>query len=347
MTEGKALVRGLASAALVLAFSVSLAASDGGVTTSPVPKGDRLLGGIDWGARPDAVIPIVYYPLDWVDIETAPNKYGNEELSKTNKEYGGGKALVDITIRPLHTNRKRVPNDLMNVAFDDPVMIDRFEKLLDYVFGLMPDAKLLSLVIGSEMDIFLGTDEKLWKQWETFFKATSAYARTKRPGLKVASEGTFNGMTGSAKDYLLELNKSTDVVGVSHYPTGPDFRVQPPSEAKRVFDAVAALYPGRVIYFYQLGYPSSPLLDSSEQLQAEFFKEMFRAWDAHADQIKMIKVTWQSDISKEGVDYWSKFYGLTDQKFMAFLGSLGLQNNDGTDKEAMKTFRAEAHARGW
>lgn len=314
---------------------------------SPVPRRDRLLSGIDWGTGGENTETIRCFPWDWTDIETAPMQYGNTELLEANTQFGGGKMLVDITIRPLHTNNKTVPPDLMNVSFDDPRMIDRFDKLLDYVFTQIPDVELLSLVIGSEMDASLGTDATLWRQWETFFKATSTYAKSKRPGLKVASEAQYGSLTGEAKDFLISLNQYTDIVGVSHYPLNPDFTVDDPAAVRNVFDTVTSIYPGRLIHFYQIGCPSSPLLKSSEEIQARFFKEVFKAWDAHADQVERLNITWQSDIPPEGAEYWANFYHLKDDRFIAYLATLGLQTFDLKDKEAMRVIRAEVQARGW
>jgi len=69
-----------------------------------------------------------------------------------------------------------------------------------------------SLAIGNEVDGFLGGDSARWSQYQAFYKAIGAYARTKRPGLKVGVVAQFGGLTGAARVRLQALNQSSDVV---------------------------------------------------------------------------------------------------------------------------------------
>ncbi len=123
--------------------------------------------------------------------------------------------------------------------------------------------------------------------------------------------------------------------------------VRDPSNVGADFDAVTALYRGKQLFFYQLGYPSSPVLGSSEEKQAQFIREVFKAWDAHASQIQMIDFTWLHDVPPESVKEFVEFYGLSDRNFQEFLATLGLRTYDGKDKKAFIVLQEEARARGW
>ncbi len=286
--------------------------------------------------------------FDWNVLEPEPLKLEGGALKDLNLFYPPRQIEVHLTIRPLHTNQKVVPKDLMDKALNSELVIERFNRLLDFVFSELADVKLASLVIGSEMDVYLGTDEELWKQWETFYKAAGEYAKTKRPGLKLAAEATYDNLTGPGKQFMRKVNEHSDVVGVSYYPLGSDFGVKNLPVVHAVFDEVTSLYRGKPIYFYQIGCPSGNLLNSSEEKQAQFFNEMFNAWDAHAEDIPFVYITWQHDISREGVDWCVKFYGLDDPKFKDFLGTLGLRSADGMrDKLAWQVVRAATKRRGW
>ena len=74
-----------------------------------------------------------------------------------------------LTITPIHTNVKVTPSDLKNKTLDDPEVIERYKKLLEFVFAKLPDVELSSLVIGSEMDVYFGEDKNLWAQYLNFF----------------------------------------------------------------------------------------------------------------------------------------------------------------------------------
>jgi hypothetical protein len=116
---------------------------------------------------------------------------------------------------------------------------------------------------------------------------------------------------------------------------------------RRDVDAVMALYPAKPVYFLEFGYPSSPALGSSEEKQAEFVREMFRAWDAYAERIPMITFFAMSDLARAELDRWVGYYGITQGNFREYLGTLGLLRADGTRKKAFAAFKEEAAARGW
>ena len=286
---------------------------------------------------------------DWSDVEISPGKFDGKWFAIANAYYPKTNTAVTLTLRPIHNWRKMVPADLMNLKLSDTRTIERFKKLIDFVFIQMPAAKLDSLVIGSEIDVNLGTNAALWKDFTVFYKAVGSYARKKRPGLKIATESTSKGFTGRAKTYLKELNKASDLIGVSHYPLGDGFMVQDPKVVGTVFDAIAAAYPKKKICFYQWGYPSSPLLNSSEKKQAQFIRETFKAWDRHAAQVLLVDFTWLHDLPQSALDQNAKYYGLSDTRFLAFLQTLGMRTYEGSgrDKEAFRALKSEALARGW
>lgn len=345
------------SVALLIALLVSLTPAL--ARQDVVPKGDRRLG-IDVneaeGEEYDAAFALavelgmdeVGLSLDWIDLEPAPGQFDGTWLEIANIYYPAWGMPLTLTLRPIHTGTLRVPDDLRDLPLDDPTMIARFEALLDFVFATMPDVTFSSLVIGSEFDAYLGNDAARWVQYTNFAQQTADYARSQRPGLQVAFEAMYEAFTGPASQHLGALNAhAADIIGVSYYPLEDDFAVQSPKVVAEAFATVAGAYPDKPIYFYQFGYPSSDLLGSSEAQQAAFIREAFAAWDAHADHIKMIAFTWLSEQSSETVAGFEDYYGYSDERFAAFLGSLGLRYRDGTPKAALDALREEAAARGW
>ncbi len=65
---------------------------------------------------------------------------------------------------------------------------------------------------------------------------------------------------------------------------------------------------------------------SSEALQAEFVTRAFQAWDRHADQIEYLDFVWIHDISQEALDRFETHYGVSEECFLEYLGTLGLQS---------------------
>jgi hypothetical protein len=283
---------------------------------------------------------------NWNMLENGPEQYNDNLIALIDQFYPAWGLPVHLTLAPIHTNQSVVPSDLAGLALDNPQVIGRYKALLDYVFSHLTNVQIMSLNIGSEMDVFLGTNETLWLEFHNFYQQTSAYARTLRPGIMIGCEATMGGLLGLTKERMLQLNQLSDMIAVSYYPLNTGYIVQDPSIVAQEFGNLAALYT-KPIFFLQLGYPSSAVSGSNEQLQSTFVTEIFRAWDAHASSIKLINFTWLHDLSVEEAQTVAGYYGINEPTFKEYLRTLGLRSWEGFEKIAFLTLQREAGARGW
>ncbi|MBA2480316.1 MAG: Ig-like domain-containing protein [Planctomycetes bacterium] len=293
-----------------------------------------------------------------MDIETTPGAFNGAVASYfydsassyrlIDSYYPANGLQMTLTLRPLHNNRKVVPSDLQSLAMNDPVMIQRFKNLLDWIFTQIPNVQLTSLVISSEFDVNLGTDASKWAQYRAFHQAVSAYAKTKRAGLKIAAEATWDGLVGFAQANLIQLNQDCDYIGVSYYGIGANFAAKSMAQVSADIDQVVALYT-KPMCLYQFGYPSSTVLGGSEALQRDFITTAFASWDTHANRILMMDFTWLHDMSPQAVQDSMAYFGGASPRFGEFLGTLGLRtwSGAGTDKLSFPELRHQARARGW
>jgi hypothetical protein len=285
---------------------------------------------------------------NWTAIETTPLNYNMLIFDIANIYYPISNMAVDLTIAPIHTNNLEVPSDLVNITFDSPVFINRFNRLLDSIKVHTPNLVLSSLVIGSEHDVYLNTNAALWTQYTNFYNAVIIYAKSIWPGLKVGTELTFNGML-TQNTFAQTLNMYSDYIGISYYPLNSNFTVKPISTIPTDFATLVNLYPLKPLYFYQYGYPSSATCNSSEFLQAQFISQTFQSWDTYATNIKMIDFTWLHDLDTAIVNFYSTYYGISDTIFLEYLRTLGLRkwHGIGMDKLAMSELRCQAKQRGY
>ncbi len=324
------------------------------VTIPVTAKGDRLLGlGLTEGAvgfgesfniSQDLGVQVVELSLAWDDIETAPGTYENEYLNIANAFYPPNNVQVSLSINPIDTNNLRLPPDLEDKDLDDPEVIARYNKLMDYVFSRTPELDLVSVNIGNEIDGYLGDDQEKWRQYNRFYQQTSAHVRSKRPSVQVGTKIMFEGIMGNE---ARTINQHSDVVLVTYYPLNQDFSVKDPDVVHKDFDEITSFYSNRTIYFSEAGYPSSSYLGSSQEQQSEFITEMFSAWDDHSEQVKFINFIWLHDIHESEVNMYTGYYGLSSRGFSEYLGTLGFRTYDGEDKKALVTLRNEATSRGW
>lgn len=297
----------------------------------------------------DAGAQALSLSLYWDEIETAPEEYAPDPnwLEIANTYYPTHNIAVDLVLNPIDTNQNRVPADLQGLPLDDPEVIARFNKLQDYVFSQIPDLKIVAFSIGNEIDGYLGTDAEKWAAFTAFYAKTSAHTRSLRPDLVIGTKGMFGGMVGSSASYFQTINEHSDAIFVTYYPLNDDFTVREPDTVHEDFGEIITLYPVKDIYFLELGYPSSEVCNSSEAKQAEFIAETFHAWDTYAGQIKIINFAWLNEIPASSIKSLENYYGFSDKGFSAYLGSLGLLNEDGSEKMAFEQLKAEAEVRGW
>jgi len=281
----------------------------------------------------------------WPEVETAPRKFNYQGLKMANSVYKDVKVILELN--PVETFIKTVPSDLKTVAFDAPVMIARFKKLLDVVFSQLSDLEITALWIGNEVTGYLDkTDE--WDAYQTFYKTVGAYAKSIRPGIKVGSAGSMEDWDNVTKGQFKQaeaLNQSSDIIVFTCYPT--------PGNVKSAFDTLTSAFPGRTVYIKEIGCPTSSRIGSSEEKQEEFVKEVFRAWDEHACQIEYLSFHALHDFPKELVTGIFGLMGMSEDEDallnMEIMTSLGLRTypGKGADKAAFRALVEEARARGW
>jgi hypothetical protein len=322
----------------------------------PVPRGERILAmdvneakdgdfGKAFTAARAAGMQVANLSVYWDDIETKPGTYAPvmNYLAISNVFYPAAKTPLNLVVAVLDTSRRRIPRDLARKPLDDPELIERFKKLLDWAFEQIPNVTLGYLSIGNEIDGVIRS-EREWKQYQAFFAAAKAHAAAKRPGLKI---GVKLMLDGALKADGKALNALADVVMVNAYALNGDFTVRDPSAVEGIFDAVVEAYPGRTIYFTEWGYPSGAACKSTDEQQADFVRRSFKAWDKHAGAVRLVNFCILHDRPDSFVKDSAQYYGLKLPAFLEFLRTLGMRTFDGKDKPAFAALKAEARSRGW
>jgi len=335
---------------------------------SQLPKGDRILAwqvdmtennNYDSAYSYATCIESVHLAFSWSGMEPDSGIFDaafiNNTLEVANIYYPAVGSKVELNIPNMNTVTKDVPADLLNVDFDDPIMIDRFKVILDTIFTRMPDVELSVLNIGNESDIFMGVDVVQYNAYKTFLDSVIPYAKqlyfnNHSEDLKVGTTLTHSGLTNPATANLCKtLNNNLDVVSVTYYPLNNDFTMKPPTVVDADFLDLIVEYPDTMqpIYFAECGYSTSDICNSSDSLQAEFYKNVFASWDTYQSNIKYLTIFKTTDWSFATVEDLAIKFGITDTIFKEYLRTLGVRTweNDGTSKMAYETILCELQAR--
>ena len=327
------------------------------IAAQPPTKGQRLIGhGITEGANEfgvafalarEAGLEFIELPLAWDSVESAPGRFHSNILTIANAFFPARNVKVFLTVNPIDTNNLRMPADLKNKAFDDPEVIERYRRLLDYVLDQAGQLDLIGFGIGNEIDAYLANHKSRWQQYQKFYEAGRRYIKNKRPELKVGTKAMMYGHIASHTAALKEMNRNSDLIMVTYYPLKEGFRVHDPAVVHDHFKRLTDIYAGKPISMLEAGYPASRYLGSSEQKQVEFIRELFAAWDHHRSQILHMNFMWLHDVSDAKLEEFERYYRISSKAFIEFLATLGLRTYQGKDKPAFQELKRQVQARSW
>ncbi|MDW7692476.1 hypothetical protein R9C00_12930 [Flammeovirgaceae bacterium SG7u.111] len=327
---------------------------------SPQPKGDRLFGinitkdkngFFSAFERTDELpIEIVEINIPWDSIEVSEEVYVNPlgNVLTAIDYYASKNVKVSISLAVLNTVGRTTPDYLDGLPMNDPKVIAAFNKLSDWVMNTVPSSvDVPGFSIGNEVDLVLEGTE--WDEYIEFYEATSTHFKTNHPNIKVGSKATvMEGVLGSKLAKVKELNQYSDVVMLTYYPQEGDFRVLDPGFVTKHFLSISGAFTDKPIWLMEVGYQSGEdYCGSSEELQAEFYHNLFKAWDTNKDKIEVINVNWSHDQSAEQIEEFKAYYGLSSPAFIEYLSTLGISNYDGSSKFAFGQIAEETEARAW
>lgn len=246
---------------------------------------------------------------------------------------------IMLGVQVINTTAKETPADLLDVPFDDPRMLRRFEALFDAILAQLDhDARYLS--IGNEVDVYLA-NHRDWDAYKVFYDGAVAYVHQVAPEIQVGVTVTYKGLLDYT-DEVMRLNQNSDVLIVTYYPLGAAFTADNPDAPLTDFPTMVELAGGRPVVLQEVGYPSAELLNSSESEQAQFVRSVFAAWEAAGDSIPYLDFFLLHDLSDDFCSDLEAYYGLSHPNFHAYLCTLGLRTADGTPKQAWDAFVEEA-----
>lgn len=275
----------------------------------------------------------------WNEIEPSSGKFDLQDLKSGVAHFRNQNMQVFLGLQLINTVKREVPEDLKSIPFDDPIMLGRLDLLLNQVLDQVgPDLHYLSL--GNEVDVYLRTTGE-WEPYRKLFEHARATVHRRFPDLQVGITVTFDGATLVSRNEVKPLLTSSDVWMMTYYPL-KGLEVRPAQDAQTDLKSMLNLTEGKPLVLQEVGYPASEKTGSSDEGQAEFFREVFRFWNTHQPRIPWLNVFMHYDFSAAQCKEFEAYYEIPDPKFHALMCSLGLIRADGTPRPAWKVFTDEA-----
>lgn len=123
--------------------------------------------------------------------------------------------------------------------------------------------------------------------------------------------------------------------------------MKPNSEVASLFQNLVG-FTNKPIHIEEVGYSSSATTSGSDSLQAEFYCEVFKAWDTHAVKIPSLSILRMVDKTRADAETVATTYGLAgNENFIEYIRTLGLRTSPNQTKEAFTLIDSELQRRGF
>jgi hypothetical protein len=300
-------------------------------------------------------VQVVHTYVSWADIERVPGEFTwewNDYMMGLLAEEG---FEVSLVVDVIHTTvRGEFPDDLEELAFDDPLLIERFTDFILALLSRYPDS-VRYLSIGNEVnDYFVSRRDEIG-QYRTFFLAVKNAIKAAYPNVLVGMTYAFHDAdTQGALDIVEELNLG-DFVPYTLYLYTDRFKFdRDPAELPAYLTRMLAIAGEKPVALVELGWSTAAGLGGSYTDQEAFIRQAFEALGEHRQRIAYL--TWFSlhDGTRETCNQAALSFIpdrpdlAQDETFMRdfvdFLCFIGLRENDGTPKPGWFVWEAEAVA---
>jgi len=223
------------------------------------------------------------YYVDWVDLEPTPGEYTLDTFTETlaTLQGLGLQPFVNITVGDIA--EYNLPPDLSDgagglgdgVSLDDPVLIERFGRILDRVVPIAVAHGVFFLGVGNEINERLDhTSPDELAAYVTFVEAARERVHRTAPELAVGVVLT----TGAVRNRTLtfrSMKQVSDVIPFNYAPIQESFFVYDLDAIEADFQEVVEAYGDGPLLIQELTCPSAQTMDASEAWQRECFVELF------------------------------------------------------------------------
>lgn len=276
----------------------------------------------------------------WTELEPGKGKYKLDSIDFQAHLAQSNRAKMSYTLRLIDTVHKAVPQDLMKKGWMDPEMRKRALRLIDELAPMLRD-RVQWFVFGNEIDGYFDRHPDEVGDFVRLYDLVAARLHKAVPGIEVASSVQFGGI-GKLNGPLQALNDRCELLMLTYYPMNGDFTVQDPSAPLRDLPRMKAAANGRQVVLQEIGYPTGAANRSNEELQAEFFRNVFSEMRKEPQTFAAGNVFLLADLRDKVALDLASYYGITGHKpFRTFLQTLGLFDGNGRPKKSWSVFQSE------
>lgn len=238
-----------------------------------------------WDGALSAGMDIGRIQVDWAELEPAPGTYDLVDFTSMLEALAADDVQIMVTLSTIDSLEYTVPADLSDpedplalaggVAFDDPLVTDRFAGLLDQVIPLVKRHGGFLITVGNEPDNGFEDRPGFAAEVAGFTAAARAHAATVDPDVTISMTLTYASI--DTYDVSQQIFDEIDVVTLNMYCQGDDGNVQDPAMLGPRLAAALDAVGDKPLVFQELGCPAGwedvpTAIDGNLEKQRGFFE---------------------------------------------------------------------------
>lgn len=302
-----------------------------------------------WQEALDAGMSIGRLQIDWPELETAPNSYDMNALESRLMEYQNLNLQTFLLISAYDSEGPVVPADLQGLSFDDPILINRFNSLMNWVIPMLVEYDGYLISITNEADNQFNDQPQLPQQILKFLRDVKSHIHSLNEEMAVTvtiAEGSLDDGRPGIPEIINECDVACwNFYGAKFQFADPYYIAQSENEIINDIQRLLDVSGDKNIVIQELGmYSGNTYLNSSQEIQREFFEIFFEQMEQQA-RMKAAYNFQLVDWSPEVTDSYAEAFEGEDvpQEFIEQLSesleTMGLINySNGTRKSAWNEF---------
>jgi len=275
----------------------------------------------------------------WPQIQTAPGQYDLQDtidnpMTQIFPDYSFNNA--GLMLNMIDSNVAAMPSGLQNDSFSNPTVREDFLGTLRAIADDPKSKGIKYILLGNEVDQYLTENPNQLSGFMTLLNASIKQIHQEMPGVAVGTVVTSNAVNNPQLFDTIE--QYSDFIDYTYYPF-VDSKMESMPQVTADLNQMAAAAGKKPFAFTEIGYSSSPVVGSSQQIQADFVNTVFDTLDQYSNRVAF--VSWSSLADPSAGDcqsYASEQDFSATMDFCAFFDNLGLRTDDNHAKLAWSAF---------
>jgi hypothetical protein len=277
----------------------------------------------------------------WDELEPTAGRYRFDDLDQRVRFAEENNLPISLNIRVVDGDHRAMPSRYQGWKFDDPQMKRALTDLLRAV-GPRVHGRVKWIALGNEVDHYFERRRNEIGPYANLLDGVMGAVRDQFPDAQFTINFSDQHV-GDLNDRYAPITSKIDFFSFNYYPVNSDFTMRPPDVAGPEMVRMIQSAGNKQVMFQELGYASSPILNSSEEKQAQFVANAFDVLRQNRSKVFAATFNWMSDLPQSVVDSLGKYYKLPNSdRFKEFLGTLGFFDRNGRPKAAWQEFQRQA-----